>query len=256
MDYFYASILGLVQGITEFVPISSSGHLLLLHQALNFTVGSDLSFDVALHAGTLIAIIIFFYRDIIQYFQKSPKFLGLILLSTIPAGAVGLLFNEAIDYYFRSSWVVVVMLVLISFVFFAAEAHYRPRLELKQLRWWQALLIGSAQALALIPGTSRSGITMSTGMWLGLSRTDAARFSFIMTIPLLLGLMAKDSLDVYQMHLPVHDLLVMAVGALVAAIVGMIVIRYLLRFFQRYTLRPFAWYRLALALVVSLILLF
>lgn len=256
MDYFYASVLGLVQGVTEFVPISSSGHLLLLHQALNFTIGSDLIFDVALHAGTLVAIILFFYQDIIQYFQKSPKFLGLILLSTLPAGIIGLLCADFIDYYLRSSWVVVIMLIVVSFIFFITEAAYRPRVELQQLSWRQALLIGCAQAVALIPGTSRSGITMSTGMWLGLSRTAAARFSFIMTIPLLLGLTAKDGWDVYHMNLSNHELLVMAVGALVSAVVGMVVIRYLLLFFKRYTLRPFAWYRLALALVVSLILLF
>lgn len=256
MDYLYASLLGVVQGITEFLPVSSSAHLLLLHHALHFNIGSDLAFDVALHAGTLVAIVVFFYGDIIQYFRHSPKLIWLTLLSTLPAGIIGWFFQDAIDTYLRSAWVVVVMLVLVSVVFFIVEAKAQTRLQLKQLTWPQALLLGCAQALALIPGTSRSGITMSAGMAFGLARVEAARFSFIMTIPLLLAVTAKDGLDVAKMHWPTHDLLVMLVGAVVAALVGLVVIRYLLQFFQQYTLRPFAWYRIALAVVVSLMLLF
>src|SRR3989338_8536838 len=110
MEYFYASLLGIVQGITEFLPISSSGHLILLHEALDFQVGSDLAFDVALHAGTLFAIIIYFVKDIIQYFQRGLKFLLAIAISTLPAGLVGFVLGDFIDIYARSSWVVVVML--------------------------------------------------------------------------------------------------------------------------------------------------
>lgn len=255
MDYIYASILGLVQGVTEFVPISSSGHLVLLHRVLPLTIASDLMFDVALHSGTLLAIIIFFRKDIIQYFCQSPKFIGLILLSALPAGVIGFLFENAIDYYLRSSWVVVIMLVFISILFFIVEARFQPRLSFVYIRWWHALLLGSVQALALIPGTSRSGITMATGMALGLPRPEAARFSFLMIIPLLLGLTAKQSLDIFTGHVSAADLGVMAVGAIVAAMVGLMVIRYLLIFLQRYTLKAFAWYRLGLAAVVSLMLL-
>lgn len=256
MDYLSAVVLGIVQGITEFVPISSSGHLVLLHEALQFSVGSDLVFDVALHAGTLLAILIFFRKDSIQYFRKSPQLLCFILLSMLPAAAVGVLFEDAIDHYLRSSWVVVVMLVIVSLLFFFVEARFQPRLQIRQLQWWQALLLGCAQAVALIPGTSRSGITMATGMWFGLARDEAARFSFLMTVPLLVGLVGKEAAELPKLALTSYDLQLMAIGTIVSALVGIVVIRYLLAFLKQYSLRPFAWYRLGLAVVVSLVLLF
>lgn len=256
MNYFFASLLGVVQGITEFVPISSSGHLVLLHEALNFSIGSDLAFDVALHAGTLCAIIIYFAKDIIQYFLRGRKFLLAVAASCIPAGIAGLLFEDLIDFYLRSAWVVVVMLALVSGLFFLVEKYYRPRLTLEHLSLGQAFLIGCAQVLSLIPGTSRSGITMSAGMWLGLNREAAARFSFIMTIPLLFAVIGKQSLDIAEEQLSSSDYMVMALGVIVSAVVGAFVIKYLLVFLRHHTLKPFAWYRLGLALVVSLVLLF
>lgn len=255
MDYVYASLLGFVQGITEFLPISSSGHLVLLHELLRFNRQSNLTFDVALHAGTLIALILFFFNDSIQYIRRFRKFLLLIAVGILPAGVIGYFFSTILDAFFRSSWIVVMMLVLVSFLFFIVEEHYQPRLPLGQLRWWHALLIGFAQAIALIPGTSRSGITIATGMALGLERTDAARFSFLLIIPLLLGATIQQGIKMTQTDISRHEWLVMTVGALVAAVVGMVVIRYLLLFLQRYSLKVFAWYRLVLAVVVSLFLL-
>lgn len=255
MDFFYASVLGIVQGITEFLPISSSGHLILLHEALDFQVGSDLAFDVALHAGTLIAILIYFARDIIQYFRRGRKFLLAVAVSSIPAGLVGLVFADLIDAYLRSTWVVVIMLALVAGLFFLVERVYRPRVNLATLTIPQALLIGCAQVLSLIPGTSRSGITMTAGMWLGLNREAAARFSFIMTIPLLFAVIGQQSVEIVQADLALRDYLIMLVGIIVSAVVGALVIRYLLVFLRSNSLRPFAWYRLGLALVVSLIVL-
>ena len=255
MEYFYASLLGVVQGITEFLPISSSGHLILLHEALNFQVGSDLAFDVALHAGTLCAIIVYFAKDIIQYFRRGRKFLLIIFVSTLPAGLVGLVFEDIIDYYLRSPWIVVVMLATVAGVFFVVEKYYRPHLTLDTINWKHAFLIGCAQVLSLIPGTSRSGITMSAGMGLGLNREAAARFSFIMTIPLLFAVIGQQGLAMMEEKLTRHDYLVMGVGIIVSAVIGVIVIRYLLVFLRRNSLKPFAWYRLGLALVVSLMLL-
>ncbi|EKD79320.1 MAG: Undecaprenyl-diphosphatase [uncultured bacterium] len=255
MEYFYASLLGIVQGITEFLPISSSGHLILLHEALDFQVGSDLAFDVALHAGTLCAIIIYFAKDIIQYFQRGRKFLLAVLISCVPAGLIGLVLGDLIDAYARSSWVVVVMLATVAGVFFVVEKYYRPHLTLDTINWKHAFLIGCAQVLSLIPGTSRSGITMSAGMGLGLNREAAARFSFIMTIPLLFAVIGQQGLAIMEEELTRHDYLVMGVGTVVSAVIGAIVIRYLLVFLRRNSLKPFAWYRLGLALVVSLMLL-
>jgi undecaprenyl-diphosphatase len=256
MDYLAASVLGVVQGISEFLPISSSGHLVLLHEALNFTTGSDLAFDVALHAGTLLAILIYFAKDIIQYFQRGRKFLVAVAISCLPAGLAGVVFEDLIDTYLRSAWIVVTMLAVISGVFFLVEKYYRPRLTLDHLSLGQAFLIGCAQVLSLVPGTSRSGITMSAGMSLGLDRAAAARFSFIMTIPLLFAVIGKKGLDMIDLQLTTTDYAVMAVGIAVSAITGAIVIKYLLVWLRHHTLKPFAWYRLGLALVVSLVLLF
>ncbi len=255
MDFLYAAILGLVQGITEFLPISSSGHLLLLHKLLPLPLDSELTFDVALHGGTLIAILIFFAKDIIHYFRQMPKLLVWLIVSALPAGAIGWFFDEMIDWWLRSAWVVVVMLVVVSLIFFVVEARFRPHRRMEELTWRQVLLLGCAQAVALIPGTSRSGITMATGMALGLSRPAAARFSFLMIIPLLLGLVGKQAVDLAVTPVTTQQWSVMAVGAAVAAIIGVVVIKYLLRFLQKYTLKPFAWYRLILAAIVSLLLL-
>jgi len=257
-DYINAIILGIVQGITEFIPISSSGHLILFHQLFQLNDGSDLNFDVALNAGTLLSMLVYFWKDIIKYTSQSKKFVGAILLSCIPAGLVGFFFEDIIDASFRSPWVVVVMLFVVSLLFFAVEATAQATKKLEQLAditWSQAILIGCAQAVALIPGTSRSGITTSMAMWLGFERKAAARFSFLMVIPLSLALTAKKTLDVAQAGLTMHQFGIMAVGTIVSAVVGLAAIHYLLAFFQKHTLKPFAWYRIGLAVVVSLILL-
>lgn len=254
-DMLLAVLLGTVQGITEFLPISSSGHLLLLHEFFNFATDQALTFDIALHAGTLLSIVLFFAKDLWRYTTTQPKLLLQALVSCLPAGLVGWLFGDAIEHWLRSSWVVVVMLVLVSIVFLLVEGLVKPTGQLHRLTWRQAMAMGVAQAVALIPGTSRSGITLITGMWFGLQRVEAAKFSFIMTIPLLLALTAKQGMKLVAQPLASHDLLLMAIGAGVAAGVGMLAIRFLLQFFKTATLRPFAYYRLGLAAVVSLLLL-
>lgn len=257
-DYINAIVLGVVQGITEFIPVSSSGHLILFHQLFQLNDGSDLNFDVALNAGTLLAMLVYFWRDIIKYATQSKKFIVAILISCIPAGIVGLLFENIINDSLRSPWIVVVMLFTVSLLFFAVEATAKatkPLEKLADITWFQAFLVGCAQAVSLIPGTSRSGITTSIAMWLGFERKAAARFSFLMVIPLSLALTAKKSLDVAKAGLSMHQLGIMAVGTVVSAVVGLAAIHYLLVFFQKHTLKPFAWYRIGLAIVVSIILL-
>jgi undecaprenyl-diphosphatase len=175
-------------------------------------------------------------------------------ISSIPAGIIGALFGDLIDQTFRFDWVVVIMLVVVAIIFLLVEKFSKQATNLEQLTWKQAMIMGCVQALALIPGTSRSGITMSFGMLFGLKRVAAARFSFIMVIPLLLGLTVKKGYDLSQASLSNHDLLVMLLGASVAAVVGLFCIRFLLVYFQRYTLKPFAYYRIILAVVVSLVL--
>lgn len=255
MDYLLAMILGIVQGITEFLPISSSGHLLVLHEVFNFATDSSLAFDISLHIGTLVTIVLYFTKDIIHYIRTQPQLMVRALVSTLPAGVIGLFFGEQLDQWFRSSWVVVVMAVLIGIVFLLVERYAKPNPRVGQFNWKQAMAMGLAQAVALIPGTSRSGITMAAGMSLGLNRVDAAKFSFIMVIPLLLGLTAKQGMDLVAKPPSPHELGLMLIGAVTAAVVGLFVIRFLLGFFKTATLRPFAYYRFGLAVVVSLMLL-
>lgn len=254
MEYIYAIILGVVQGVTEFLPISSSGHLLLLHELFDFATAQELTFDIALHIGTLLSIILFFAKDIIIYLRTQPKLMVQAVVSCIPAGLIGWLFGDTIETIFRSNWVVVVMLVVVSIVFLLVEHLARPNTTIDQLTWKQALAMGLAQAIALIPGTSRSGITLVTGMGFGVKRVDAAKFSFIMVIPLLFALTLQQSIELFTQPVPKHDLALMALGASISAGVGILVIRFLLNFLKTATLRPFAYYRLGLALVVSLIL--
>lgn len=251
----YASILGIVQGITEFFPVSSSGHLLLLHQWLPVSANSELAFDVALHLGTFFAMVIFFGKDIIHYFRTIPKLLGYFILGSIPAGLVGFLFEDSIEQVLRSPWVVVVMLIAVAGIFFVVERLPKLHGTVTQLTWWQAMLIGSAQAVALIPGTSRSGITMSAAMALGYERVTAARLSFLLALPITAGAGAQQTVRLAQAHLTNHELLIIMVGTTVSFVVGLVVIRYLLKFFQRWSLRPFAWYRIALGVVVAGLLL-
>ncbi len=250
MEYIYTIILAVVQGIAEFAPISSSGHLVLLHEVVNLELTSELAFDVALHAGTLLAIIIFFSKDIIHYLRTAPRVFGLLLISSIPAALVGLLFEDVIDAYLRAPIVVVVMLVLIALVFLWVERKAKQSMQLTELSYKQALLIGVSQIVALIPGTSRSGVTISTGLLLGLTRSDAARFSFLMAVPVIGGATLKKVYDVWQVGIPSSELQLTIIGVIISCITGIVVIKFLLEFFKRYSLRPFAWYRIVLAAVV------
>lgn len=255
IDYYYAIILGIVQGITEFIPVSSSGHLILLHELFQFATDDALYFDAALNTGTLVSLLIYFHKDIWQYITRQRGLVAKMLAACVPAGVIGLLFDDVIDNVLRASWIVVVMLIVVSILFLLVEHYARPTVEINDISWKQAIYMGCAQAVALLfPGTSRSGITLVAGMASGVKRADAARFSFVMVIPLYLAITAKLGLDLYTENISRHELMVMGVGTIAAAVVGLLVIHFLLNYFRRSTLRPFAYYRLALAVVVSLVL--
>jgi len=226
-------ILGIIQGITEFLPISSSGHLIVFRDILEFNLQDSLSFDIALHFGTLLAIIFYFWPDIkrllIAWFSSfkdlkklntDQKLSWLIILASIPAVLIGALFSELIDVYLRHTLIVIITLILGAILFLIIEKIYKTKLEMKDLNWKKALAIGLAQALALIPGVSRSGITIITGMGLKLQRTEAARFSFLLGIPAMLGATIWTA------------------------------IKFLLAILKKYSMKPFAYYRFLLAIVL------
>jgi len=264
-----AIILGLVQAITEFLPISSSAHLILARTALDFDVVDGLTFDVAVHIGTLIAIVVYFWGDLralargflVSIAKRSgdadpaSRLSWYVIAACVPAGIVGFLFEKPIEIYFRHPSVIVVTLVLGALVFLWVERRFQYTGEMQSLTFWNAVAIGASQTLALVPGVSRSGITIVTGMMCGLKRDQAARFSFLMASPLMLGAGIKKSIDLFAEPVSSAEMTALAVGVATSAIAGWVVIRFLLNFLRGHGLEWFAYYRIALAAVVAAFLL-
>lgn len=264
MIYLQTIIFGFLQGITEFVPVSSSGHLVVLHDVLQAEVLNSLAFDVALHIGTLIALIIYFYKDLAKYlvaflqsFRKcevktndDQKLAWLIAFSIIPAGLVGYFFEDAIDLYFRDSSVVATMLIVGALLFFIVEKVSKQTKDMKSLGWGSMIFIACAQVLALIPGTSRSGITITAGMFANFSREAATRFSFLMSVPIVFLAGLKKTIDVFEQGISTTEIGYYLIGILTAAVFGYLAIAYMLKFVQKHSLAWFAWYRIILALII------
>ncbi|MBI4089966.1 MAG: undecaprenyl-diphosphatase UppP [Candidatus Kerfeldbacteria bacterium] len=259
---FDAIVLGAIQGLTEFLPISSSGHLLLAHELFGLDVRDSLTFDVALHVGTLIALLTYFWSDIWRLLTAvthpgraelatERRLAWLILLAAVPAALIGAIL-ESFFSTLRSSAVVIVTMAAIGVLFLIAERIHRPRLELSAISWRASLAIGFSQALALIPGVSRSGITIVAGMLAGLSRAAAARFTFLLSIPTVAGAALKQLLAIEVW--PATELTAIALGIASSAVVGYLVIRLLLRFLRNHRLDVFAFYRFVVATVAALIL--
>ncbi len=244
-----ALILGIVQGITEFFPVSSTAHLILLPWF--FKWGGDLdtlTFDVALHGGTLLALILCFWRDWIEMLMHKRRLFYLIILASVPAGGVGFFFNDFVEESLRSPYIISLALVLGGIVMYLSEKILKHR-SLEDLNLPDAVVIGIAQAIALIPGVSRSGITISAGLFRGLDRSSSARFSFLLSTPIIAGatlLHAKK-----MMTGPAnYDLNLFMVGIAASAITGYAAIRFLMSFFKKYSLNAFVYYRFFLAAVI------
>lgn len=260
MTLVAAVLLGVIQGLTEFLPVSSSAHLILARAFFGWEVPPELglAFDVALHIGTLAAILVFFRQEIAAMaaslpaaFARDPGesgwLLRRIIVGTIPVVIVGLLFNDLIEQVLRTPGVAAVALTVGAIGMLVAERlGPRHRTE-SSLGWTDAVLIGCAQAAALIPGISRSGATITVGMFLGMRRDAAARFTFLLAIPATAAAAAKETLEVMQLSVPAGGFQLFAVGIVVSAAVGYLTIKYFLRFLAGHKLDVFAYYRLALA---------
>lgn len=262
INYFSALVYGIVQGVTEFLPVSSSGHLVVLHEFLKIPLENDLVFDVTLHFATLLAVLYFFRQDIKQLFQgwiqnfgknknENGRISWLIILGTIPAALIGFLFADKIELYLRSPKVVIVMLSLVGLAMILVERLSVRQAGFEILTWKKTLLIGLAQALALIPGTSRSGITIIAGMFLGLKRAEAIRFSFLLSAPIIFGAAIKEIPHLIKLNLGSEELFLIVIAFFSALISGILVIKYFLIFAKRYRLDIFAWYRFALAIMLG-----
>jgi len=264
-ELWRAVALGLVQAATEFLPISSSGHLVLAPELLGDDV-SSLTFDVALHLGTMVAVISFFWRDWLRIIGSGLadivrhgwlvqrwgpySLLGLwIVLGTIPAVVVGMLFKDAIEENLREPWLVGTMLIGFGVLMGTLDRWGGTVGKLLDVTPGRAVIIGVAQAMALVPGVSRAGVTITVARGLGFDRAAAARFSFLLSAPAVLGAGVLQFSEALGSDETVSWGPLM-LGAFVSAVAGALVIRWLLAFLQSGTLWPFVWYRIALGLVV------
>jgi undecaprenyl-diphosphatase len=254
-----ALFLGFVQGLTEFLPISSSGHLALLEHYLKVQ-GGGLSFDILLHVGSLVALLTYFRTDWLgmakavlkpsPYTRLERRLFICLVAATIPGALAGVLFQHAAETIFRQPWRIALLLAALGLLLILAERLARHIRPLTNLNLGDALLIGLSQALAVMPGVSRSGITMTTGLFLGFTRESTARFSFLLATPIIAGAGLYDLLK-WLKH-PPNQLSWAAgvMGFLSALVFSYLAIHFLLRFLRRHTFYPFAVYRLFLAAVV------
>ena len=265
MDLVAAIVLALVQGLTEFLPISSSAHLVLVPRFLGWP-DQGLSFDVAVHLGTLTAVIFYFRKELaamISAWLKSlagkashdpdAKLAWAVIIATVPAGLAGLAFKDYVELYLRSPTIIAAATAVFGIALWLADLRKDRYRDEHQVTWKTALIIGAAQALALIPGTSRSGITITAGLALGLSREAAARFSFLMAIPIisLASILVVSELARSPESV---DWMALGTGLLVSAGSAYLCIRVFLAAMNRITMLPFMIYRLILAGIVMLAL--
>lgn len=258
MTVLQAVILGLVQGLGEFLPVSSSAHLVLVPWLFGWT-DPGLTFDVALHTGTLVAVVIYFWKDWRQLIIKGftdvrtleGKLFWYLAAATVPGAVGGFLLEKKAEMIFRSPVLIAIMLILMGIVLYWADRRGAKNIELKNLTLGTSLLIGLSQTLAIIPGVSRSGITMTTGMLRGITREGAARFSFLLSTPIILG-----AAMVKLPHVLLHSSMItvnFTIGMLVSCITGIMSIGFLLRYVQTRDFLPFAWYRFVLGALVIVV---
>lgn len=260
MTFFDSIILGIVQGLTEFLPVSSSGHLILARQILGIQTLDGLAFDAVLQLATIAAVGLYFWKDLWNLFktftsyftskpagQKEKTLLWAVIIGTIPAVIFGLLLESRMETIFRNVHLVALTLLLGSLMMFAAEKYAKQN---SALTVGKGLVTGLFQVLALVPGVSRSGATISGGLFSGLKREDAARFSFILSFPIILGSGLKKLLDLYKAHELVTLGASLWVGSIVAFVVGLAAIHFLITYLKKNTLNLFVAYRILLVLAI------
>lgn len=268
MQLLIAAILGIVQGVGEFLPISSTGHLILVEKLLGVSQDTyGLTFDAALHMGTLVAVVWYFRSDIFRLITSvyslictrcvdtQEKKLALYLtVATIPAVFFGLLFEDVVEGVLRSPIVVAVSLILFSGVLWYVEKFGSKKKDLEHMSLRDSIIIGFSQSIALIPGVSRSGITIASGMFQGLSRVDAARFTFLLSIPIIAGAggikFVSVVVDALSGRMSGSELSFFGVGIFFSGVFGYLSIAYLLKFLTKHGLYPFIIYRVILGVVV------
>lgn len=255
IDLFFVILLAVVQGITEFLPVSSTGHLIILEKLFNLSSTKfGLSFDVALHLGTFFALVIYFREKLIRLIQEfikgETRFGLLIIFGTIPALVIGAILESFIRDAFRSPFFVALNLIIFSFIFLLAERIGKNTSDFNKLSFFDSLFIGFFQAIALLPGVSRSGITIAGGFLRNLKKEQAGEFAFLLSIPIVLVAFGKDMVSLILEGFPVQYFLNFIVGAFVSFIVGLVCIYYFLSYLKKHGLLPFIIYRILLAVFI------
>jgi undecaprenyl-diphosphatase len=269
MPLYQAVILALVQALTEFLPVSSTAHLTLVPWIMHWP-DPGLAFDVALHAGTLVAVLLYFFKDWVtltlcglgmkypatastEEVAQHRRLFWYMVIGTIPGGIAGKLFDRQVEDYFRTPMIIGVSMVLVALLMWWADSRGRLTRKLEDANLGDAATIGVAQAVALWPGVSRSGITITTGLFRGLTREAATRFSFLLSAPLIAGAVAVKLPGLIKIHkageldLPLSTLII---SIIVSGIAGYFVIAFFIRYLQTRTLKPFVAYRLAVGVMI------
>lgn len=245
MNFLSLIFLGFIQGFTEFLPISSTGHLVLV--SYFFQLNNNLAFDAFIHLGSFCAILMYFWKDL----KEIKKYLPLIFISAIPGALVGLTLEHLIESYFRTPFSVAFFLIFMSIPLILGEKFGKKSYQMSSLNFKKALIIGIFQSLALLPGTSRSGITISAGLLLGLKREEAARFSFLAGAPLILGAGMYEGLKLLKGNFLPLDEIVTAFFS--STFFSFLAIAFLIPFLKKYSLYAFIFYRLFLGTVLILL---
>ncbi len=264
MTYFTAIILGVVEGATEFIPVSSSGHLIVVRAILGANDTLGLSFDAVLQLATTLALVIYFWKDLWTVFMtflslvtggnvsnKDKTLLYVIVIGTIPAVIFGLILEKKMDTIFRNVSLVAVSLILGSLLIWLAQKFAKQN---KELTLGRGVLVGFFQCIALVPGVSRSGATISGGLFSGLTRDDAVRFSFLLSVPILVGSGLKKLFEIRSVVLDSGQGSVLLVGSVTAFLVGLVSINFLIKYLKNHNLNVFVWYRVVLAIFLLLFL--
>lgn len=268
MEILETIVLGIIQGIAEFLPISSSAHLIIFRDV--FGVGSfisgnmEMSFDIALHFGTFLAILVYFIKDFLKMIAKgftkgvkddNGKMMWMIVVATIPAAIFGVLFEDKIDELVRTNYVLIaICLAVMGIIIKYTDKLSKETRDFKNMTFKDAILIGCAQVCALIPGFSRSGTTISMARVLKINRSDAAKFSFYLSAPVVLGAVAIKLVKGEMISLITSAPVTFILGVVISFLAGMACIKFLLSYIKKHDYNIFMWYRLILALIVLIVL--
>jgi len=260
-------ILGILQGIAEFLPISSSAHLIIARDifgiGLNIANNVELTFDLALHFGTLLAIVVYFWDDLWNILisgitkgvkERNGKLFWYLILATIPAGIVGVLFEEIFEKFFRQQIsLIAIALIVMGIIIYIVDKKSKSIKNLNQIKWIDALIIGISQVFALIPGFSRSGTTITASRVLKINKTDSAKFSFFLSVPVVLGATFFTLIKENTIAIISENLNVFGLGILISFLTGLLCVSFLLKYIRKNDFKLFMLYRIVLGIVVLLL---